>query len=378
MIVLEARDRVGGRVWSHRLPNGEVVELGGEWISTSQTPVIELAFELGLELVHTGMDFTSRDPVGGPSIPPEEHDRLGRALSASIAKLDPDELALMSAAELLDSIAEDSPAMSILRSRLTGTSGAPLQQVSAGEIGEEFGIGGEGSYVRIEGGNDRLAHGLAHGLDVRLETAITSVHQTEEGIEVVARNRVFRGDFAVVAVPLAVVRRLVFVPELPAEVVEVLATLDMGAGAKAAVATLGDPGLFRRQDGDIPAWYWTGLGADGSVRRAITGFAGTAQGVETLTAEAGARIAAAAPGVELLDQPMVVDWTTDIHAGGCYSVIGPGRRRTLELLARPWGRLVLAGEHVNGSGTIEGAIRSGHTAARQVSDASRLRSTVRR
>ena len=36
VLVLEARERVGGRLWSHRMPNGEVVELGGEWISTSQ------------------------------------------------------------------------------------------------------------------------------------------------------------------------------------------------------------------------------------------------------------------------------------------------------------------------------------------------------
>jgi monoamine oxidase len=47
-------------------------------------------------------------------------------------------------------------------------------------------------------------------------------------------------------------------------------------------------------------------------------------------------------------------------------VIGPGRRRLLHGLSRPWGRVVLAGEHVNGSGTIEGAIRSGEEAARLV------------
>ncbi len=366
MTVLEARDRVGGRVWSHRLPNGEVVELGGEWISTSQTPVIELAAELGLNLVDTGMDFTSRDPVGGLPVPPEEHDRLGRSLAALIAKHPREELEAMSAADLLDSMDEDSPAMSILRSRLTGTSGAPLDQVSAGEVGEEFGIGDDGSYVRIEGGNDRLARGLADGLDVRLETAITSVHQTDDGVEAVARNLVFRGDVIVVAVPLAVLRRLVFVPDPPAEVIEVLGSLGMGAGAKIATATIGDPGMFRRQDDDIPAWYWTGLGPEGSVRRAITGFAGTTRGVELLGFEAGKRLSAAAPGIALNGDPIVVDWTADVYAGGCYSVIGPGRRRPLEVLARPWGRVVLAGEHVNGSGTIEGAILSGQTATTQV------------
>ena len=33
VLVLEARDRVGGRVWSHRMPNGGVVERGAEFIT---------------------------------------------------------------------------------------------------------------------------------------------------------------------------------------------------------------------------------------------------------------------------------------------------------------------------------------------------------
>ncbi|MGH8948400.1 MAG: flavin monoamine oxidase family protein [Acidimicrobiia bacterium] len=80
VLVLEARSRVGGRLWSHRMANGEIVELGGEWISTTQTAVIGLASELGLGLIDTGMDFISRDPVGGPPIAIEEHARLARLL----------------------------------------------------------------------------------------------------------------------------------------------------------------------------------------------------------------------------------------------------------------------------------------------------------
>ena len=75
VVVLEARDRVGGRLWSHRLPNGEIVELGGEWISTEQSAVTSLAGELGLGLIDTGIDFVSRDPVGGPPIPAAGHSR---------------------------------------------------------------------------------------------------------------------------------------------------------------------------------------------------------------------------------------------------------------------------------------------------------------
>ena len=178
VLVLEARDRVGGRLWSHRMPNDEIVELGGEWISTTQTAVMGLANELGLELIDTGMDFISRDPVGGPTIAVEEHERLARLLADRMMEMGPVRLSSMSAEEVLDGLGDTGPAVSILRSRLQGTAGAPLGSIAAAEIGEEFGIGDDGSYVRIDGGNDRLAHALTPGLDVRLGLEAISIRQT--------------------------------------------------------------------------------------------------------------------------------------------------------------------------------------------------------
>ena len=57
--VLEARDRVGGRVHSVTLSNGEVGELGGEWLSSDQVSVIGLADELGIPLTEVGIDLPS-------------------------------------------------------------------------------------------------------------------------------------------------------------------------------------------------------------------------------------------------------------------------------------------------------------------------------
>ena len=112
VLVLEARERVGGRLWSHRMPNGEVVELGGEWISTSQGAVIGLANEHGLGLIDTGMDFISRDPIGGPPIAAVEHERLARLRHYRMAKIGPAGLSSMSAEEVLDSLGETGPAWS--------------------------------------------------------------------------------------------------------------------------------------------------------------------------------------------------------------------------------------------------------------------------
>ena len=48
--VLEARDRVGGRVWSHHFDDGQVCERGAEFIDGDHTEVIALAHRLGLSL----------------------------------------------------------------------------------------------------------------------------------------------------------------------------------------------------------------------------------------------------------------------------------------------------------------------------------------
>ena len=363
VLVLEARDRVGGRLWSHRMPNGEIVELGGEWISTTQTAVIGLANELGLGLIDPGMDFISRDPVGGPAIADEEHDRLARLLADRMKEIGPERLSSMSAQEILDGLGETSPALSILRSRLQGTAGAPLESIAAAEIGEEFGIGDDGIYVRIEGGNDRLASALAPGLDLRLGTEAISIRQTAHDVTVETASEDFTASAVVLAVPLGVLKQMTFEPGLPDEVAHVLEMLRMGVGLKVAIATAHPPPMFRRQDTDIPAWYWTGLEQSGSVRRAVTGFAGSEAGVAPLRANVLFRLARAAPEAIIDGAPVVADWGSDPLAGGCYSLIGPGQRMMLEALSRPMGRGVLAGEHVNGSGTIDGAIRSGDFAA---------------
>ena len=64
VVVLEARDRVGGRVWSRRLDNGAVVEMGAEFILPGNTAMRELAERFGLGLWDKGMRYGRREPRG--------------------------------------------------------------------------------------------------------------------------------------------------------------------------------------------------------------------------------------------------------------------------------------------------------------------------
>jgi len=70
--VLEARERVGGRVHSIRLSNGAVAELGAEWIMPGDSALRGLAEELGVELSVAGVDYLRREAPHGASL--EEQD----------------------------------------------------------------------------------------------------------------------------------------------------------------------------------------------------------------------------------------------------------------------------------------------------------------
>ena len=367
VVVLEARDRVGGRLWSHRMPNGEIVELGGEWISTTQTAVMGLANELGLEPIDTGMDFISRDPVGGPTIAVEEHERLARLLADRMTEIGPVRLSSMSAEEVLDGLGDNGPAWSILRSRLQGTAGAALGSIAAAEIGEEFGIGDDGSYVRIDGGNDRLATALTPGLDVRLGLEAFSIRQTAHDVTVETADAAFLASAVVLATPLGVLKRLRFDPQLPDEVASVLRTLTMGIGIKVAMATADHCRCSADRTPTSPPG--TGPGSGGPDRCVELSLAlPDRRRVWRRSGQTSCfRLARAAPEAMFDGAPVVADWGADPLAGGCYSLIGPGQRETLEVLSRPASRVFFAGEHVNGSGTIDGAIRSGDFAADLVS-----------
>jgi monoamine oxidase len=84
VVVLEARDRVGGRVWSRRLDNGAVVEMGAEFILPGNTAIRELVERFGLGLWEKGMRYGNREPRGVGVTPDElaqAVDAVGRALA---------------------------------------------------------------------------------------------------------------------------------------------------------------------------------------------------------------------------------------------------------------------------------------------------------
>jgi monoamine oxidase len=369
--VLEARARVGGRAWSERLPNGEVADLGGEWIFESFVAVPRLARRFGLALAATGCDFARREATDVDA-PLEEQDALLKRLAGRIRALPPNDLERMSLGAFLDG-EPASPALEALRARFTGTCVADL-----GEVGLESAFaegllapGPAGPSWRFADGAQALAMALAAPLDVRFDAVVERVEDAEHGVRVSGPGLDEPADAVVVAVPLPAFRRLAFDPRPPTAVIGAAGALGFGPATKLSLATRAPVEPHARQSVVGPSWWWASLGAGGEPRPAVTAFAGS-PGAQTLAGDVAKwvrRLIELDPSIAPVREPLVTRWGDDPWTRGAYTIVPPAAAAVMPALAEPVGRVVLAGEHTAGAswhGTLEGALRSGERAAAQV------------
>ena len=159
VVVLEARERVGGRVWSRTLANGAVVEMGAEYILPGNSAIRELVERHGLGLWDKGMRYGNREPRGG----------LGTdagALAAAMREVEralPSAPAGQSARAFLDGLEIEPGAREALIARTEISSANSADVVGARDLAGLAHVDDEPA-PSIAGGNGRLPEALAAGL----------------------------------------------------------------------------------------------------------------------------------------------------------------------------------------------------------------------
>jgi len=218
-VVLEARDRVGGRVWSQELRPGDprtVVERGGEFVLDGYDVMRTVLAELGLGLAGTGMSYYHREyrgsagATGQPTA--QEVSDCAAAVAAACAAAAPG----TSLAEVVTGWA-GSPALAAYLSRVEATNGVRAGVLAAAAVSDVTAGFGRRPSWRVAGGNQRVARELAArlGAPVHLNRPVLSIQQDHQGVRVRTAGWEATGDAAIVAVPLAVLRRLPFSPPVP-------------------------------------------------------------------------------------------------------------------------------------------------------------------
>jgi monoamine oxidase len=370
VVVLEARARVGGRVWSERLPNGAVVEMGAEYILPGNTAIRELAGRFGLGLWDKGMRYGRRDPRGGIGT---SHEELAAATREAERRLAEGAAEGVSALEFLDLLDIPPGAREAIVARVEISSANSADRVAAADLAGIAHIDDEPS-PSIAGGNQRLALALAAELGdaVRLDSAVDAIAWSGDGVRASVRGGQVEADVSVVAVPASVLDRIAFEPRLPGPVSEALALVEYGDAAKLFVpleepappsAVMSVPDRY---------WTWTATGDGGHPQPVVSAFAGSRAALDALELHAGPdrwlhSLERLRPDLALDRSGAVLStWHDDSWVRAAYSTSPPAE--VAAAVEHPAGPLAFAGEHTGGpyAALMEGAIRSGRRAARSL------------
>jgi monoamine oxidase len=376
--VVEARERVGGRIWSVRLDNGEVAEMGAEWVMPSDAELRTWTDRYGIPLVEAGIDYLRREARGPDASSLQDQDVFLAAADAALAALPPDESAGLTLGTFLDALDAPGAGRAAVWMRLQGTNAADLGRVALRVAHGPHAFAARGAtYRRMARGNQGLAEAIAASLpDVRLGHRVRSVVHGARGVAVEVEGDVeVTGTAAIVALPARVAAGLRFDPFLPDEIAIALHELPMGEASKLAAPVEGASTPRAIQSTELPFWCWVANGSDGAVRRCLGAFAGSELAQESLATAAGdpgpwlERLSALNPDLTIRGTPVFKSWALDPLAMGAYATWDNRSWDRMEQFQRTVGRLAFAGEHTAGPdhhGTMEGALRSGVRAATQV------------
>lgn len=403
--ICDARDRVGGRVWTIRegFADRQHAEGGADLIESDQTAVMSLARELRLPLVpilKRGFGFYGTAPNGRPALQTNARnmaalfapfwEAVGRyrliegRWDGPIAQT----LARESVAEYLKRTGAKAAAIARFRG-LRGFFLADPEDLSMLALVDFLatdGFGGDGVTFRVKGGNDRLVNAMAGRLPVpvRLRTVLRRVRQRDAGVVVTVDDESgtheIAADALVVAMPATAVRDVMFEPALPESQWQAIVSLKYGGATRVLLqfasrfwVRAGRPRAF---GSDLP----TGAVWDGNEQQAgragilscLAGGRASDEMVAILNTEGAdgvvKRLRWLGRPSELLASH-VVRWNDDPWVRGGYAFFDPEfDPRGRDLLARPSGRVFFAGEHtsVRWQGYMNGAVESGRRAAAEV------------
>ncbi len=416
VVVLEARDRVGGRLWNTEI-GGEANELGGEWVAPYHARLHELLPDLGIELFpayREGDDVYvdeagrahrhSGDETGMSSASARALKEADEKLDALAKELDPEapwehsrarELDTITFDEWLRSEVADEEARDNLASYLAdGFLTKPAHAFSllqglwaiagAGGTYELFAAEQCLAY-RVVGGSQLLPSRLADRLGERvvLETPVRGVRWWESGVALDAAGVSVRASAAIVAIPPNLVDAIRFEPALPPWRMRLQQAASQGSVTK-YLAVYDEP--FWRADGlsgegfaphQLVRELYDNSPPSGAVGVLCTFLPGE-QADEVGRMSEAARRAAILEGMAKFVGPHALeatelietDWAAEEWTRGAYAAsfgIG-GLIRFGPDLRRPVGPIHWACSDIAGRGHMhmEGAVRSGEAAAEEV------------
>ena len=397
VVVLEAKNRVGGRTFNQALPGGGVVEGGGQWVGPSQDAILALAERLKVPTFRTYTGRTDGTLENSAAYSAEMLGMVGefQTLTTSIPLDTPwtapraAEWDQMTIADWLGR-RQASPAAAqqvgaAVRTALGGSAADTsflwwlYHLRSAGGYRIIEGIEGAARESRFVGGSQLLALRLAEQLGPRvlLNTPAIRVVQKADRVEIRTRVAIVEARHLIVAMSPLDAGRLEFAPALPPERQALMSKWRMASGYKAHLVY---PTPFWRESGfnGISAGDATSAATfDNSPPEGKPGVILVVSDRSSLPKNKAQRQAALTGPLARAFGPAVLqptgfleqDWGADPWNGGCVSALPPGLLSQNGVwLRRPIDRIHWAGTETSDrwNGYMDGAVRAGHRAAQEV------------
>ncbi|SEI64373.1 Monoamine oxidase [Allopseudospirillum japonicum] len=394
VLVLEARERTGGRIWTSNQWLGMPLDLGATWIhGVDGNPITDLADEISARRLITsdqksviyhadGRVFSQVEEKQLRKIRKQVFDLVRKAQDAET-----DVSIQQAIAQLVQEAAQDTHRLNllnfILSSDLEHEYAASVRDLSSYWYDSDQAFAGED--VFFTQGFKVITEYLAQGIEIHLAQVVKEIHWQQAQIQVHTLDQVWRADRVIVTLPLGVLQHqdVHFVPELPREKRQAIAQLGMGVLNKCylrfahafwpqAVDWLeyvsNSPGEWNdwislQRTAQLPVLLGFNAADQGRAMEAWSDKQIVASAMQRLRTIFGASIP------EPIDY-QITRWASDPFARGAYSYNALGSRPKMrDSLAKPLqNQLFFAGEATSKTyfGTTHGAYLSGLQAAQKI------------
>jgi monoamine oxidase len=400
VLILEARNRIGGRVWTDTSMPGVSLDLGASWIQgTNGNPITSLARSLNLRTSPTDFENIALYDLAGRRLVDAEVSRIETNYRSLLQRVD--KLRDTMQGEGRQDVSLQAGFERVLAGRnLTDKERAELNFAIHAEIEDEYAAdatelslfnwdqdeGFGGGNELFPAGVGQIADGLARGLDIRLAMPVARIEYSDRGVVIKTQKDSFTADRVIVTLPLGVLKRglITFSPSVPEQKLAAIRRLGMGTLNK---VYLRFPKVFWPKENDVLGVVSQTKGQWGewinyfryTGQPILLGF-NSGKYARDLEALANHEITAAAMnalraiyGRSIADPTDVVitRWTADPFTLGAYSSIPPGSSgKDYDTLAAPIGdRVFFAGEATSRTypATVHGAFLSGEREAKRIS-----------
>ena len=378
-LVLEARNRIGGRVWTDR--SHSPVELGAEFIHGQRAATWKIVEQAGLTVrPWNGLRRFARN---GSLLPIDENNTFSEQVSELYDAVEHYSGPERSAAAVIAQRAPaDNPAAPYALRWLANIEAADTDRLNASVLAEErrLNTAGPDNFRSIDG-YDQVPSYLAMNVDIRLNSPVERIEWSDSGaLLTLTGGEKISARQVIVTVPIGVLQagRPVFAPPLPAAKRSAIDAIAMGHITKIILwfgTSFWEPFAFLSTDGAVTTWWPSGT----SEAPALTGYTGgfAALALDAMNPSVAVATAlgevAALFGVQARTSFLGgrrITWSTDPWSLGAYtySPLGVGDARA-RLAAPLVGTLFFAGEATLTNGhlaTVHGALESGWRVADEV------------